>query len=72
MWPEVESLLLKRDKNDDEIEKILPWLFETVKCFHQIRQGWFVVCVSYKEITVNESDVSSTRSRRPRQVISSN
>ena len=38
-WQDVENLLCQLEKSDEELERILPWFYEHVKCFKQVKEG---------------------------------
>ncbi|XP_028397213.1 uncharacterized protein LOC114521022 [Dendronephthya gigantea] len=37
-WEDVENLLCQLEKSDEELERILPWFYEHVKCFKQVKE----------------------------------
>ncbi|CAB3998257.1 Hypothetical predicted protein [Paramuricea clavata] len=37
-WHDVENLLCQLEKSDQELERILPWFYEHVKCFKQVKE----------------------------------
>ena len=45
-WQDVENLLCKLEKSDEELERILPWFYEHVKCFKQVKEGLLILATS--------------------------
>ena len=46
-WQDVENLLCKLEKSDEELERILPWFYEHVKCFKQVKEGLLILATSH-------------------------
>jgi hypothetical protein len=45
-WQDVENLLCQLEKSDEELERILPWFYEHVKCFKQVKEGLYIPTTS--------------------------
>ena len=43
MWEDVKDALFKTDKTDEDIERLLPWFYENVKCVNQVKEGLLVL-----------------------------